>query len=66
MNGPFGKRWTSVILGALALGVSGCSHQAPRVDCDKHLEAINAPLRKEKAPVAEPDQKAPATETSTP
>jgi hypothetical protein len=38
-----------VLLGALG----GCHHQAPRVDCDKHLVPINAPAPAVK-PVAKP------------
>jgi hypothetical protein len=27
----------------LFCALSGCHHQAPRVDCDRHLEPINKP-----------------------
>lgn len=30
-----------ILTGVVTLG-GGCSHSPPRVDCDRHLEAINA------------------------
>jgi hypothetical protein len=32
--------------------LSGCSHQAKKVDCDKHLETINPPTAVEKPATA--------------
>jgi hypothetical protein len=64
MKGP---RLSARVIGILVvLGAAGCSHQAARVDCDKHLEAINAPTPKEKGAAAAPDLKPPTTETRTP
>jgi hypothetical protein len=34
------KRLTMIVF---LLASSGCHHQAPRVDCDKRLQPINAP-----------------------
>jgi hypothetical protein len=45
------KRDMKPIIGLLLLGIlTACAHQAKKVDCDKHLSAINAPM-----PVVKPD-----------
>jgi hypothetical protein len=41
------KGFASLVLLA---ALTGCHHQAPRADCDKHLVPINAP-----APVVKPE-----------
>jgi hypothetical protein len=64
MKGP---RLSACVMGILvAFGAAGCSHQAPRVDCDKHLEVINAVPPKEKGALPAPDRKLPTTGSSSP
>ena len=41
-----------VISGLLLCLLAGCHHQARRVDCDRHLEPINAPAPALKEPQA--------------
>ena len=40
----------SVTLGLLLCLLAGCHHQARRVDCDRHMEPINAPVPAVKEP----------------
>ena len=40
----------------LLVALSGCHHQAPRVDCDKQLVPINPP-----APAVKPNARPPST-----
>jgi len=43
-------KWTVVVLLVAAL-LSACHTRPPRVDCEKHLSAINTP-----APVSDPQE----------
>jgi hypothetical protein len=46
----------NLLLGALLLSLAACTHHPVRVDCDKHLEAVNAahPVLKADAAVKSP------------
>ena len=58
--------WTMGVLAMVVGSVTACGHQAPRVDCDKGLEAINVSLPKEKAAASGSGTKASSTGTTTP